>query len=87
MRHDFWLRTKVARMVIAPVVLVGVLLALATPLGADEETRRLLQALWVDTPVRPAVAPQFSLPDLNGTSTTLAGLQGRLVMLYFWTTW
>lgn len=74
-------------MVIATVVLVGVLLALATPLDADEETRRLLEALWVDTPARPMVAPQFSLPDLNRTSIGLAGLRGRIVMLYFWTTW
>ena len=82
-----WFRAKVDRRVIAPLVLVGILLALAPPLAADEDTRRLLQALRVDTPVRPAVAPPFSLPDLNGTSIRLADLQGRIVMLYFWTTW
>lgn len=87
MRHGFAFRMKVARMVIALGVLAVVLLALAPPLDADEETRRLLQALWVDTPVRPAVAPQFSLPDLNGAAIRLADLQGRIVMLYFWTTW
>lgn len=82
-----WFRARVDRLVIAPLVLVGTLLALATPLAADEETRRLLQALWVDTPVRPAVAPQFSLPDVHGAAIRLADHQGRIVMLYFWTTW
>jgi cytochrome oxidase Cu insertion factor (SCO1/SenC/PrrC family) len=82
-----WFRTEAGRRVIAPLALVGILLALATPLEADEDTRRLLQALWVDTPVRPAVASPFSLPDLNGTPIRLADLQGRIVMLYFWTTW
>jgi len=59
MRRDFWLRTTVARMVVALVVLVGILLALVTPLQADEETRRLLLALGLDTPARPAIAPPF----------------------------
>jgi cytochrome oxidase Cu insertion factor (SCO1/SenC/PrrC family) len=81
------LRGQRARMGIVPAILVGVLLALATPLDADEETRRLLQALWVDTPARPTLAPQFSLPDVNGAAIRLAELQGRIVMLYFWTTW
>jgi len=87
MRRDFWLRTTVGRMVVAPIVLVGILLALVTPLDADEETRRLLQALGVDTLARPAIAPPFSLPDVNGTAIRLTDLQGRIVMLYFWTTW
>ena len=85
MRHDIWFRRRVAPMGIVPVFLL--LLALATPLDADEETRRLLQALLVDTPVPPAAAPQFSLPELNGGAIRLTDLQGRIVMLYFWTTW
>jgi len=87
MRHDIWFRRSVAPMGIVPVFLLGILLALATPLDADEETRRLLQALLVDTPARPVAAPQFSLPELNGSAIRLADLQGRIVMLYFWTTW
>jgi len=87
MRHDVWFRRSVARIGIVPVILLGILLALATPLNADEETRRLLQALLVDTPVPPAAAPQFSLPELNGSAIRLTDLQGRIVMLYFWTTW
>jgi cytochrome oxidase Cu insertion factor (SCO1/SenC/PrrC family) len=87
MRHDLRLRTKVVRVLIAPLSLVGILLASATLLEADEETRRLLQALWVDTPARPMLAPPFALPDLNGASIGLADLKGQIVMLYFWTTW
>jgi len=87
MRRDFSLRTMRARMIIAPAVLVAMLLPLATLLDADEETRRLLETLQIDTPARPAIASAFSLPDLDGTSIRLPDPQGRIVMLYFWTTW
>ena len=69
-------------------VLVGALLAPAAPLDAgDDETQRLLKALRVDTPARPTLAPEFSLPDLSGATIRLADLKGRIVMLYFWATW
>jgi cytochrome oxidase Cu insertion factor (SCO1/SenC/PrrC family) len=87
MRQDFWFKMQLSRMVIAAVVLVGILLGLASHPGADEETQRLLQALGVDRPARPMLAPPFTLPDLNGISIRLVDLQGRSVMLYFWTTW
>lgn len=32
-------------------------------------------------------APSFSLPDLQGNRVSLDNLQGKGVMLYFWTTW
>jgi peroxiredoxin len=35
----------------------------------------------------PRPAPAFSLPDLEGRNATLAGLRGKVVMLFFWTTW
>src|SRR5512139_2815219 len=33
------------------------------------------------------VAPNFSLPALDGGTVSLASLRGRPVMLNFWTTW
>ncbi len=32
-------------------------------------------------------APAFTLQDLNGTSVSLAGLRGKVVVLDFWATW
>jgi thiol-disulfide isomerase/thioredoxin len=33
------------------------------------------------------VAPDFSLPDLNGEAVNLRSLRGRIVVLNFWATW
>jgi cytochrome oxidase Cu insertion factor (SCO1/SenC/PrrC family) len=65
--------------------LAGVVATLAA--AGQDEMRRLLEALRIDIPVRPAPAPSFALPGLDGTQVRLADLQGRAVMLYFWTTW
>jgi len=35
----------------------------------------------------PRPAPAFSLPDLEGKTRLLADLQGKVVMVFFWTTW
>ena len=35
----------------------------------------------------PRAAPAFSLPDMTGRNATLAELRGKVVMLFFWTTW
>lgn len=32
-------------------------------------------------------APAFSLPDLQGREVSLAGMEGRVVAVNFWTTW
>lgn len=32
-------------------------------------------------------APSFRLPDLEGRMVSLHDHQGKVVMLYFWTTW
>ena len=55
--------------------------------AGQDEVRRLVEALAMDIPVRPLPAPPFALPGLDGTNVRLAELQGRVVMLYFWTTW
>jgi peroxiredoxin len=33
------------------------------------------------------VAPDFTLPDLNGTEISLAQYRGKVVLLNFWATW
>jgi cytochrome oxidase Cu insertion factor (SCO1/SenC/PrrC family) len=35
----------------------------------------------------PKPAPAFSLADLDGKSRQLADLSGKVVMIFFWTTW
>ena len=73
--------------------LVALLLVVSTALfpvsltAAGEDVRSLLEALRIDIPAQPLAAPAFSLPDLNGTPVRLADFRGRIVMLYFWTTW
>jgi hypothetical protein len=32
-------------------------------------------------------APDFTLPDLNGTKRSLSDFQGKFIMLNFWATW
>ena len=36
-------------------------------------------------PAKPA--PAFTLPDPAGRTTTLAELRGKVVLLFFWSTW
>jgi cytochrome oxidase Cu insertion factor (SCO1/SenC/PrrC family) len=35
----------------------------------------------------PKPAPAFSLPDLEGKPRSVADLHGKVVMVFFWTTW
>ena len=35
----------------------------------------------------PKPAPAFSLPDLDGKAHQIADLRGKVVMVFFWTTW
>jgi peroxiredoxin len=35
----------------------------------------------------PKPAPALSLPDLDGKTRQLADLRGKVVMVFFWTTW
>jgi cytochrome oxidase Cu insertion factor (SCO1/SenC/PrrC family) len=68
------------------VVAAAALFPISAP-AAEKDVRPFLEALGIDIPLRPLAAPAFSLPGLNGAPVRLADLRGRIVMLYFWTTW
>lgn len=71
----------------ALMVVVGFTLFPSFVPGAEKDVRSLLEALGIGIPAQPLTAPAFSLPDLDRTPVRLADLRGRIVMLYFWTTW
>jgi cytochrome oxidase Cu insertion factor (SCO1/SenC/PrrC family) len=67
--------------------IVGAVLSPAQGQDAAPGVDALLTELGMDVPVRPFAARPFALPDLGGTTVELAQFRGRVVMLYFWTTW
>jgi cytochrome oxidase Cu insertion factor (SCO1/SenC/PrrC family) len=75
------------RQLIALMVVVGFMLFPSFVPGAETDVRSLLEALSIGIPAQPFAAPAFSLPDLDRTPVRLTDLRGRIVMLYFWTTW
>ena len=60
--------------------------AVARPSTADETLRRLGTSFGL-TLLDSTAAPAFTLTDLGGRTTSLAELNDRPVLLYFWTTW
>ena len=45
------------------------------------------EALALGRPSQVVEAPAFELRDLGGRAVSLKDLRGRVVLLYFWTTW
>ena len=75
------------RLVIAVLALSLAVMMAGWSTAGQDGTRGLVEALAMDVPVRPMLAPPFVLPRLDGTEVRLPELEGRVVMLYFWTTW
>ena len=80
MIRSTWLALALA----AVAVTATATLAQAPP-PADESG--LWRALGLSRPSTPAEAPPFALKDLAGQETRLDQFRGRVVMVYFWTTW
>jgi hypothetical protein len=59
---------------------------LLTPPGCADMVDDLLFELQF-IPLDGAPAPAFTLTDLGGRPVSLAAQQGKVVLLYFWTTW
>jgi hypothetical protein len=74
-------------LVVAILALSLVVTTMGSVATGQDDMRRLVEALAMDVPVRSMLAPPFSLPRLDGTDVRLSTLEGRIVMLYFWTTW
>jgi cytochrome c biogenesis protein CcmG, thiol:disulfide interchange protein DsbE len=75
------------RLVVGILALSLLVLAPGSSVAASDALLRRVEGLAMDRPVRPRPAPPFVLPGLDGTDVRLADLRGRVVMLYFWTTW
>jgi hypothetical protein len=73
------------RRALAVIVAAG-LLGCAGAAWADVPVA-LLEALNLGRPAQKVKAPGFEAPTLGGKTQRLADLRGRVVLLYFWTTW
>lgn len=58
------------------------------PSSIPSPTAQESPAAVLDTPTPTGpLAPDFTLPDLNGTMWSLSQFRGRPVVLFFWATW
>lgn len=75
------------------LLIVGVLILMGlwtppVPAASDRSSlATLLAEAGLAVPSQLFPAPSFSVPDLAGGTVDLHALRGRVVLLYFWTTW
>jgi len=70
---------------VRPGTAAVVVLALLLPLAAVAAPDFAAMDIQRYDPPRPA--PEFSLPDLDGRPVKLSDLRGKVVLLFYWTTW
>jgi hypothetical protein len=63
---------------------LGLMLHGSPSFGADPAH---FAALYLDYLPKPVDLPAIAMPDLEGKNVALRSLQGRVVLLNFWTTW
>jgi len=68
-----------------PALAASLVLALLLPLAAAAAPD--FAAVQLQPYASPKPAPAFTLPDLEGQPVTLAGLRGKVVLLFYWATW
>ena len=80
--HRLWgtLRITLLAMTLVGVLTGGSRLHAASP-------QQSVTALGLTEIPSDLAAPAFRLPDLEGRIVSLQDYQGKVVMLYFWTTW
>ncbi len=71
-------------LMIFSVCLCLVLVATERPLKAEDDVFKSMGVIRLAEPVD---APDFTLPDLEGTKRSLGGFRGKFIMLNFWATW
>jgi hypothetical protein len=69
----------------ATVAALATLLLMPLPGHAGTVDDLLFDLQFVPLEGRPA--PPFGLPDLGGRPVSLTGQRGKVVLLYFWTSW
>jgi len=67
--------------------IVGLVAAVALTAAAVATAAPNWESLAIQPYEPPKAAPAFSLPGLDGTTQTLEALRGKVVLLFFWTTW
>ena len=82
--HSHFLERKILGMCLA-LAFVGVVTGGRHLHGAS--LQQALTALGLTEIPGDLTAPAFGLPDLAGLTVSLQDYQGKVVMLYFWTTW
>ena len=81
---NYFLWSKIVRTFLA-VALVGVFTGGSLLHAAS--VQESLEAMGLIKIPDDFAAPAFRLPDLEGRMVSLQDYQGKVILLYFWTTW